>query len=194
MGSIGYILALLTTENYPMARSYTKSFNVSRLFATTLSLTFLAVALTGCDSGTQEPDAPAAEATEYSAPAADDSVELPAAAASDDMPALPKGFEAAIPSNFPSNIPVFPGAAPTLGRGGNVGGSERSGVQLKADASPTEVLSYYESELVSNGWTVDESNGMSITASNSDSEMMLFVSPSATGGSEVYVITEQKTN
>ena len=177
-----------------MARSRTKSFNVSRLFATTLSLTFLAVALTGCDSGTQEPEAPAAEATEYSAPAADDSVELPAAAASDDMPALPKGFEAAIPSNFPSNIPVFPGAAPTLGRGGNVDGSERSGVQLKADASPTEVLSYYESELVSNGWTVDESNGMSITASNGDSEMMLFVSPSATGGSEVYVITEQKTN
>ena len=177
-----------------MARSRTKSFNVSRLFATTLSLTFLAVALTGCDSGTQAPQAPAAEATEYSAPAADDSVELPAAAASDDMPALPEGFEAAIPSNFPSNIPVFPGAAPTLGRGGNVDGSERSGVQLKADASPTEVLSYYESELASSGWTIDESNGMSITASNGDSQMMLFVSPSAAGGSEVYVITEQNEN
>lgn len=179
-----------------MARSRMLSFNVSRLFAATLSLTFLAVALTGCDSGTQEPDAPAAEATEYSAPAADDGdAPRAAAAAGDNMAALPEGFEAEIPSNFPSTIPVFPGATPTLGRGGNVDGSERSGVQLQADASPTEVLSYYESELVSNGWTIGESNGMSITASNGDSEkMMLFVSPSATGGSEVYVITEQSEN
>ena len=182
-----------------MARSRTLSFNVSRPFATTLSLTFLAVALTGCDSGTQEPDAPAAEATEYSAPAAAaaaDSAASDRSATPDDSDPreLPEGFEAALPSNFPGNIPVFPGATATLGRGGNVDGSERSGVQLSADASPTEVLSYYESELASNGWTVGESNGMSITASNGSSEMMLFVSPSATGGSEVYVISEQNEN
>ena len=178
-----------------MARSRMLSFNVSRLFAATLSLTFLAVALTGCDSGTQEPDAPAAETTEYSAPAADDGdAPRAAAAAGNNMAALPEGFEAEIPSNFPSTIPVFPGAMPTLGRGGNVDGSERSGVQLQADASPTEVLSYYESELASNGWTIDDSNGMSISASNGDSQMMLVVSPSATGGSEIYVITEQNEN
>ena len=195
MGSIRYDLPFLTTENYLMARSRMLSFNVSRPFAATLSLTFLAVALTGCDSGTQEPDAPVAEATEYSAPAADDGAEpRAAAAAADNMAALPEGFEAAMPSNFPSNIPVFPGATPTLGRGGNLDGSERSGVQLSADASPTEVLSYYESELASNGWTIDESTGMSIAATNGDSEMMLFVSPSATGGSEVYMITEQNEN
>lgn len=194
MGSIRYDLALLTTENYPMARSRTLSFDVSRSFAATLSLTFLAVALTGCDSGTQEPDAPAAEATEYNALPADDGAEPRAAAASDNPAALPEGFEAAMPSNFPSSIPVFPGATPTLGRGGNIDGSERAGVQLQAAASPPEVLSYYESELTSNGWTIDESNGMSITASNGDSAMMLFVSPSATGGSEVYMITEQNEN
>ena len=178
-----------------MARSRILSFNVSRSFAAALPITILAVALTGCDSGTQEPDAPAAEATEYSAPAAPNAAEA-ADAAADSASAsepmeLPEGFEAAIPPNFPSNVPVFPGATATLGRGGNVDGSERSGVQLAADASPTEVLSYYEAELAANGWTIGESNGMSISATNGDSEMMLFVSPSATGGSEVYMVTEQ---
>ncbi len=157
-----------------------------------LGLSALAIALAGCDSGTQEPEAPAPEAVEYSAPAAGNAAQ-PAAdpAREEGSTALPEGFEAAIPSNFPSNVPVLPDARPVLGRGGNVDGSERSGVQLSSDKSPEDVVAYYESELRAGGWEIGESPTNAVTATNGASTVMLFATPDPAGGTTIYMITEE---
>jgi hypothetical protein len=157
----------------------------ARLLGAGLSALVLAVA--GCDSGTQAPDAPAPEAVEYSAPAA----AAPKAASNQaDQPPV-QGFEAAIPSNFPSDVPVPPDARPVLGRGANIGGAERSGVQLLTDKSPQDVVAYYQNELSSGGWEIGESPSNSISATRGSSTVMLFAVPDPSGGTSIYMITEE---
>jgi len=158
-----------------------------------LAVVGLAIALTGCDSGTQEPDAPAPEAVEYSAPAE----ASPDAGADSGMSSepveLPDGFKAEIPSNFPSNVPIPPGARPVLGRGSSVGDSDRTGVQLVSTQPVSDVFSFYETELEAGGWSVGElKEGVAnaITATNGDDTVMLFVTSDPSGGSVVYMITE----
>ena len=155
----------------------------------------LPLALAGCDSGTQEPDAPAPEAVEYTAPEsgdmAQDAADTASAAAPSGPREIPEGFKAEIPPNFPSNVPMPPGAKPVLGRGGNVGGAERTGVQLSSDQSPSEVLAYYQDEFSAGGWTLDEGMENAITATNGDKTVVLFVTPDPAGGSAVYMITEE---
>jgi len=164
---------------------------------------FSIVALTGCDSGTQEPDAPAAEATEFGAAPVPEAAEAASAArpqpgdgsiASDRFPTeLPPGFKAEIPATLPSNVPIYPGATPALGSGGNVGSSARAGVQLLSNDSPSQVFDYYKTELEAGGWEIGEaqnSAGMTtISASNGGSDVVIFVQSSADGGSDVFVVT-----
>ena len=89
------------------------------------------LALAGCESGTQEPEAPTAEPVELgAAPTAGGEVEDSAAApaprgdgsiAPERFPAeLPDRAEAAIPGNFPSSLPVYPNSTPALGMSGDV--------------------------------------------------------------------------
>lgn len=187
-----------STYTTPLAR---------RLPATALSIALLTlVALTGCDSGTQEPDAPESAATEFGAvpeaPAgASEPRERPGdgSIAANRFPAeIPEGFEAAIPSNFPRSLPIYPGAAPAIGSGGEVGSSSRAGVQLLSNDAPNDVFAFYEKELGMNGWEINNAtNGggiASITASNGESLMSLFITPSADGGSDVFVVAEEPTN
>lgn len=153
------------------------------------------LALAGCDSGTQEPDAPAPEAVEYTAPesgdTAQDAADTPSAAAPSAPREMPEGFKAEIPPNFPSDVPMPPGAKPVLGRGGNVGGAERTGVQLSSDQSPSEVIAYYQDEFSAGGWTLDDGMENAITATNGDKTVVLFVTPDPAGGSAVYMVTEE---
>ena len=162
------------------------------------------VGLTGCDSGTQEPDAPAAEATEFGAAPVPEQAEDTSATraqpgdgsiAADRFPSeMPAGFKAEIPATLPSNVPIYPGATPALGSGGNVGNSARAGVQLLSNDPPSKVFDHYKAELEAGGWEIGEAQnaaGMTtISASNGGSNMVLFVQPSADGGSDIFVVTE----
>ena len=180
-----------------------------RLPAAALSLGLLAlVALTGCDSGTQEPDAPAAGATEFGAepvPEAAVPISMPTEQPADGSIArerfpteMPEGYAAAIPANFPSSVPIYPGATPALGLGGMIGDSARGGVQLLSNDSATDVYAFYEKELSSNGWEISEAKNeggaSSISASKGGTQVSLFVMPSADGGSDVFVVAQEPTS
>lgn len=164
------------------------------------------LALAGCESGNQEPDAPTAEPAEFGAadmPEADPSAAAPSTPgatgpggiAADRFPAeLPESAEAAIPSNFPSSLPVYPNAAPALGMSGNVEGSDRSAVQLLSNDPPEQVARFYSDELEANGWEITASESMpggeSITATNGSTTTVLFFRPSADGGTDIYQLNE----
>lgn len=163
------------------------------------------LALAGCESGNQEPDAPTAEPAELGA------IAIPDAAPSDDAPSpgatgpggiaadrfpadLPDTAEAAIPANFPSSLPVYPNATPALGMSGNVDGSERSAVQLLSNDPPAQVARFYSDELEANGWeiTASEAGGLgeSITATKGSTTTVIFFNPSADGGTDIYQLNE----
>jgi len=168
----------------------------------------LAVALVGgavaCDSGTQEPDAPA-PSNEFGATGNTPPTQEPATPqvqpsrdgtiASERFPTeLPEGITAEIPYNFPATIPIYPGAQPAQGRGAEIEGAPVSGVQLLSNDTPSQIFDYYERELQANGWTIDESanEGMagSIMASKDGCKAAIFVQPSPQGGSDIFVINE----
>ncbi|MBY0396599.1 MAG: hypothetical protein K2X91_09055, partial [Thermoleophilia bacterium] len=100
----------------------------------------LVLAVAGCDSGTQEPAAPTPAAPEAAPEAAptDESAATPPAAAkregdidSSRFPTdLPEGITAAVPENFPSDVPIYPGAQPAQGKGIDIEGSPQAAVQL----------------------------------------------------------------
>jgi hypothetical protein len=172
-----------------------------------MAFTFAAFAVIGltaaCDSGTQEPDAPEAS-NEFGAapgtPAAEPSPSAPAAPrdgsiASDRFPSdLPDGIVAEIPHNFPSNIPIYPGAQPAQGRGAEIEGSPVSGVQLLSNDDAADVFSFYETELRANGWEITESENSaianSISATNGSCKAVLFIQASPKGGSDIFVLNE----
>ena len=155
------------------------------------------LALAGCESGTQEPDAPAAERVEIDATPADapDSAAAPSDIATDRFPEeLPPNATREIPDNFPSSLPVYPGAAPALGMSGNVEGSDRSAVQLLSNDSPAEVSRFYSEQLQANGWEITDTNasalGETITATNGSTTTVLFFRPSADGGTDILQLNE----
>lgn len=163
------------------------------------------LALAGCESGNQEPDAPTAEPAELGAIAIPDAAPNgdapspgatgPGGIAADRFPAeLPDTAEAAIPANFPSSLPVYPNATPALGMSGNVEGSERSAVQLLSNDPPAQVARFYSDELAANGWEITASEsgdrGESITATNGSTTTVIFFSPSPDGGTDIYQLNE----
>ena len=129
------------------------------------ALAALVLIAAGCDSGTQEPAAPAPEAAEVApeAEAAPDSAgDSPAPVAregeidSSRFPTeMPEGATAAIPDNFPTDMPVYPGAQAAQGKGVDIEGSPQSAVQLLTNDALGDVHAYYSSELAAKGWTID---------------------------------------
>lgn len=165
------------------------------------------LALAGCESGTQEPEAPTAEPVELgAAPTAggevepEDSAAAPSprgdgSIASERFPAeLPDRAEAAIPGNFPSSLPVYPNSTPALGMSGDLDGSDRSAVQLLSNDPPATVSAFYRAELEANGWEITESAsgafGESITAINGPTKTLIFFRPSEDGGTDIYQLNE----
>ncbi|MBB85031.1 MAG: hypothetical protein CL931_14580 [Deltaproteobacteria bacterium] len=161
------------------------------------------LALAGCESGTQEPEAPTAEPVELgAAPTAGGEVEDSAAAPRGDGSIAPERFpaelpdraEAAIPGNFPSSLPVYPNSTPALGMSGDVDGSDRSAVQLLSNDPPATVSAFYRAELEANGWEITESmsgaGGESITAINGPTKTVIFFRPAEDGGTDIYQLNE----
>ncbi len=168
------------------------------------ALAALALIAAGCDSGTQEPAAPAPEATAVApeAEASPDSTgSAPAAVAregeidSSRFPAeMPEGASAAIPDNFPTDMPVYPGAQAAQGKGVEIDGSPQTAVQLLTNDALGDVRAYYTSELAAKGWTIDsdEQNeaAATIQASKGDCKASVLITPAEGGGSDIFVVTE----
>lgn len=183
----------------------------SRSSAHRFTALVLAFALVGfavaCDSGTQEPDAPT-PSNEFGAAtspsgsgnantASKAPVQTPrdGSIAAERFPTkLPEGITAEIPANFPSTIPIYPGAQAAQGRGAEIEGSPVSGVQLLSNDDASKVIDFYEEQLRANGWEISESNDSpvagSITATNGSCKAALFVQPSPQGGSDIFVLNE----
>jgi len=178
--------------------------NCSRLargLAWTFSIALLAIA---CDSGTQGPDAPeqaadrslSADGSNAGGPADDESAMSEEPIDPSRFPQdLPEGVEAAMPYNFPSDLPVYPGAQPAAGRGVEKdGGIQLSGVQLVTRDAPSKTRRFYERELEAKGWTIDDvreiGDNTAISASKGGMKASLLIAPSADGGSDIFVVSE----
>jgi len=174
----------------------------------TVALTCLLVALAaGCNSGTEEPQAPAAPSTSDTMADSPDSTATPEegeTSASAPSPAeldssrfpreLPPGVEAAIPNNFPSDLPIYPGSEPAQGRGAELDGVEMSAVQLVTGDSPQQAYDFYKNKLESDGWTIENSRDLgknaAISAVKGERKISLLIAPSPDGGADIYFITQ----
>lgn len=157
-----------------------------------------------CDSGTEGPAAPdrgegasSAMSTDSSPQATSEPRESTGEADVDPSrfpKDLPEGIVAEIPGNFPSDLPIYPGAQPAQGRGSERDGIQYSGVQLLTSDPPGQAVDFYERELEANGWTVEEvreiGENSAITASKGGMKTQLLIAPSADGGSDIFVISE----
>ncbi len=177
-----------------------------RVSVLVLVLLIAAALSTGCDSGTQEPEAPRPEPTQPSTPDPVDETPEPepivqretpsdGSIAADRFPTeLQEGITREIPDNFPSTIPIYPGAQPAQGRGADVDGSARSGVQLLSNDDPATIHGFYEAELKSQGWEIDESKADSmsgsIMATQGDCKASMLVLPSPKGGSDIFIVSQ----
>lgn len=171
-------------------------------WAAPFALALLTVFALACDSGTQEPAAPtpaAPEATEQAAPA--DSAAAPAAAAregeidSSRFPTeLPEGATAAVPDNFPSDVPLYPGAQPAQGKGVEIEGSPQTATQFLTNDALGDVHKFYSSELQSKGWTLGEDTenegAATIQATKDKCKAQILITPAEGGGSDIFIVTE----
>jgi len=162
--------------------------------------------LAGCESGTQEPDAPEAEAVEFgaapmAAPEASESsaaASRPAGSGSIDPSRfpeeLPEGAQAAIPENFPSTMPIYPNASPSMGMSGAVNDAERSGMALLSNDSLADVVAFYQSNLDAGGWEITDTKVMgqntAITATSDCGTTVLMLRASEDGGTDIYQVTQ----
>ena len=170
-------------------------------WASVLALAFALVAFsTACDSGTQEPEAPApppAAATTDAGESTPGTAPSTGSIAADRFPQeLPEGMAAEIPSNLPSTLPIYPGSEPAVGKGAQrPDGLQVAGVQLLSNDDVGQVFSYYEGELKANGWEVTEANNQgplaSISATRGDAKAMFLIAASPKGGSDIFVVSEE---
>lgn len=167
----------------------------------------LALAALACDSGTQEPDAPTPAASETgaqesaAAPSGDGAGTPPAAMKREGeidsarFPTeLPEGVAAAVPGNFPSDVPLYPGSQPAQGKGVDLDGSAQSAVQLLTNDAFPDVHKFYSDQLQSKGWTIGEESeneaAATITATKDKCKAHILVTPADGGGSDIFLVTE----
>jgi hypothetical protein len=173
------------------------------LLATLFALVAFAL---GCDSGTQEPAAPAPEMPEATA-GVDDATGSESAPAAPAAPVaregeidpsrfptdLPEGVTAAVPDNFPSDIPLYPGAQAAQGKGVEMEGSPQSAVQLVSNDALADVHKFYSDELAAKGWTFEQDTetevGATIKATKGDCQTHIMIMPAPGGGSDIYIVT-----
>ena len=173
-----------------MARSHKFSFLL-------VSLALTGLLSTACDSGVQEPDAPAGEAMGVEDSSADSAATAEATDtefAASRYPELPEGVAAAVPDNFPTELPLYPGAEPAQGRGVEVEGVPMSALQLLTMDPPEKVFEFYTEKLQSDGWEIEDNerfrgkNALSFT--NGSCKGSMLVAPTEDGGSDIFLITE----
>ena len=176
--------------------------NFSLLIVTFAITGFLSVA---CDSGTQEPEAPATKPMDIEHSAGDAGATAGESEAmmskvrqfdAERYPAeLPEGVTAAIPDNFPKEFPIYPGSEPSQGRGVEVDGVPMSAVQLLSNDSPAQVFEFYLDELVEDGWEIQDNEAFqgktAVTATKGKCTATMFAAPTDAGsGSDIFVVTE----
>ncbi len=164
-----------------------RSRNFSSLAAV---LAMTCVFTVACDSGTQEPAAPA-----NSVPAtSDDATGSQGDAIPPSPTELPEGSAAAIPGEFPDEVPIYPGSLPAQGKGLVSDGVPMAAVQLQTTDSPKEVYDFYLDKLTREGWTIEEREDLAgknaITATNGKCTATVLAAPSEDGGSSIFLLTE----
>lgn len=160
-----------------------------------------------CDSGTQEPEAPTpdapAAATDAGAapdPSSTPAPDAPAAVAREGaidsarFPSeLPEGVSAAVPENFPADVPLYPGAQPAQGKGVDLEGKPQAAVQLLTNDAMPDVHKFYSERLQAEGWTLSEDqstdSAAAIQATKNDCNANILVTPVEGGGSDIFIVT-----
>lgn len=186
---------------------FSRSTRSSALSMPIAATALLALAVAACDSGTQEPAAPtpaapdaAAEATPDAAPAEGGATPPAAASREGDIDSarfpteLPEGVTAAVPDNFPADVPIYPGAQPAQGKGVEIEGSPQAAVQLLTNDAFPDVHKFYSEQLQSKGWTLSEDTeneaAAVIQASKDKCKAHVLVTPVEGGGSDIFIATE----
>jgi len=163
-----------------------RSRKLSLLIATVVLAGMFAVA---CDSGTQEPAAPDTSKP----PQSSNETELQSQSS---LPPVEvrEGLTPGIPEEFPSEVPIYPGAVAAQGKSAVANGVPLAAVQLRSTDSPEKVYGFYRQKLNNEGWTLDERENLegknAVTATNGNCKAMMVAGPGEDGGSEIFLITE----
>jgi hypothetical protein len=153
------------------------------------SLVMAGVFTVACDSGTQEPEAPDTSTPLESGEATD------APSASNSPPTeLPEGVTAAIPEEFPNDIPIYPGSVPAQGKGAVSEGVPMAALQLQSSDEPEEVYDFYVDKLRSEGWSIKTREGPegsnTISATKGECTAIVLAAPNDDGGTGIFVLTQ----
>lgn len=161
-----------------------------------LALPLIAAIAIGCNTGTEEPEAPSSGAAATSGSETGAAAVVPPADIDPSrFPELAHGVVAAVPDNFPSDLPVYPGSVAAQGRGTTDEGGDMAAVQLLTNDSPEQAYDYYRNELESKGWAIgdtppgaDGESAISVTKDGCKAVFM-FV-PSTNGpGTDIFTIS-----
>jgi len=169
-----------------------RSRNLSLLIA---SLAMACVFTIACDSGTQEPEAPA-QAPAQGASAPLESGEGTELQSQSPLPPteVREGLSPGMPADFPSDVPIYPGSVPAQGKSAVADGIPLAAVQLRSNDSAEVIYDFYRDKLSRDGWTLDERKNLegknAVTATNGDCKAMMVAGPSEEGGSQIFLITE----
>jgi hypothetical protein len=167
-----------------------------------LTLPLICAIAVGCNTGTEEPDAPrdaAATGTssgeDTSTDTSADTTRPPDEIDPSRFPEVPEGAEAAVPANFPSDLPVYPGSVPAQGRGRSSDSGEIAGFQLLTNDSPDQAYNYYYDQLEASAWGVeaakDEEDGQKSIAVTKDGckAIFMFVASETGTGTDIFTIS-----
>jgi len=165
-----------------------------------LTLPLICAIAVGCNTGTEEPDAPRDESAADTTSGTETSAGGDSARPRDEIdpsrfPEIPEGAEAAVPANFPADLPVYPGSVPAQGRGGSSESGEIAGVQLLTNDSPEKAYNYYYDELEASAWGIesskDEEDGQKSIAVTKDGckAIFMFVASEDGTGTDIFTIS-----
>lgn len=159
------------------------------LLNATLCLAMAGVFAVACDSGTQEPDAPDhSSSDEATNPQSDAQSQSGSPAES------AEASRAAVPDEFPSEVPIYPGAVPSQGKGFVSEGVPMAAVQFQTKDTPQRVFDFYTDELSRAGWTIEKRDGFkgknAIAATKGKCTATMLAAPSEDGGTDIFMVTE----
>ena len=168
-----------------------------------LALPLICAIAVGCNTGTEEPDAPRAETPAETTSGTDAGLSTstdeegrpPDEIDPSRFPEVPEGAEAALPSNFPADLPVYPGSVPAQGRGVRDEGGDIAGVQLLTNDTPDEAYNYYHDQLEASGWGIltraDEEDGQkSITVEKDGCKaIFMFIASESGAGTDIFTVS-----
>ena len=165
---------------------------------TLLVIASIAIGAVGCNSGSEEPDAPKPDPIPSGpAPSGSNS----AATKPDEIdpsrfPELAEGMVAAVPDNFPTDLPVYPGAVAAQGKSASADGSEMAAVQFLSNDEPEAAYAAYVRDLESKGWKPDPNaaprNNNSIEVMKGNCKATVLFAPGEKGGTDIFTISDCK--